>query len=302
MLEYRQLKKLQSTYIDALPRLLHPETGRLHTSFNQTIAATGRLSSSDPNLQNIPVRSALGRQTRAGFVASKADRVFVAADYSQIELRILAHVAEEKALLEAFGRDEDIHALTASKIFAVSIDAVDEAMRDQAKTVNFGVIYGMSSMRLSRQLGISQGRAAAFIKDYFAAYPQVKAWTRRVVEEARERGYVSTLLGRRRYLPDLKSRSPQTRLAAERIAVNTPIQGTAADLIKVAMVRIDERLADSDLDAEMLLQVHDELIFEASEKSSKALAELVRREMSEALPISAPLKVDVKIGHNWAEC
>lgn len=302
MLEYRANKKLQSTYVDALPELVNPETRRIHTSFNQTVAATGRLSSSDPNLQNIPVRTALGRKVREGFVPSAAGRVFLAADYSQIELRVLAHVTGEPALVDAFAQDADIHALTASKVFDVSIGDVSDEMRSQAKTVNFGVIYGMSAMRLSRQLGISMGKAAAFIRDYFAAYPAVKVWTKEVVAKATDDGYVTTLTGRRRYLPNLKSRSPQIRANAERIAVNTPIQGTAADMIKIAMLRLDQRLRDENVDAAMVLQVHDELIFDTAAAVASSLTEIVVDEMTHALPLSIPLKVDVKTGANWAEC
>jgi DNA polymerase I len=302
MLEYRTQKKLKSTYFDTLPKMIDPKTGRIHTSFNQTIAATGRLSSSDPNLQNIPVRTPLGRKVRESFLPSKDGNVLVAADYSQIELRILAHITQEPGLVKAFENDLDVHALTASKIFGVEPAEVTGEMRSQAKTVNFGVIYGMSAMRLSRQLSISMGQATRFIKDYFAAYPGVKEWTKRVVQEARERGYVTTLSGRRRYLKDLGSQSPAIRANAERIAVNTPIQGTAADMIKIAMLRLDRRLEETDLGGEMILQVHDELVFDAHQERAKNLAEIVALEMRQALPLSVPLKVDIKIGSNWAEC
>ena len=302
MLDYRMHKKIKSTYINGLLKLVRPETNRIHTSFNQTKAATGRLSSSDPNLQNIPVRTRLGLQVREGFLPADSGNVFVAADYSQIELRILAHVTEEAALVEAFRRDEDIHRLTASKLFGVALDGVTREQRAQAKTVNFGIIYGMSASRLSGELGISMGQAAAFIREYFAAYPGVKAWSKAVVAEARERGYVTTLLGRRRYLPDLQSKSPTIRANAERIAVNTPIQGAAADMIKVAMLRLDRRLRQENPQAVLILQVHDELILDVPKAQAEAVSELVRREMGEALPLSVPLKVDVKIGANWAEC
>ncbi|HPO11869.1 MAG TPA: DNA polymerase I [Candidatus Hydrogenedentes bacterium] len=299
ILEYRTLEKLRGTYVDALPKLILPETGRIHTSFNQAVAATGRLSSSDPNLQNIPVRTELGRRIRQGFVAGGTDLRLISADYSQIELRILAHLSGDKNLQAAFFQEQDVHRDTAARVFNVPPDAVTPEMRRQAKAVNFGVVYGISPFGLSRNLGISTAQAARFIDHYFAQYPGVKHWLERVIEAAHEMGYVTTLMHRRRYVPELKSTDANTRKAAERAAINTPVQGTAADIIKVAMIRLDAALAGKP--ARLLLQVHDELLVEAEAGIAPEIAALMKKIMEEVIPLDVPLKVDVGIGSHWAE-
>ncbi len=299
MLEYRMLEKLRGTYIETLPRLVHPETGRIHTSFNQTVAATGRLSSSDPNLQNIPVRTDLGRRIRQGFIAGSPEMKLISADYSQVELRILAHLSDDPALREAFAQNADIHSDTAARIFGVMHGLVTPEMRRQAKAVNFGVVYGISAFGLSQNLGISRAEAARFIDHYFEQYPRVRAWIDRTLEEAREKGYVTTVLQRRRPVPDLNSTNNIARRAAERVAINTPVQGSAADIIKVAMVRLDAALQGSR--SRMLVQVHDELLVECTAAEAGEAAATVKRIMEEAFPLTVPLKVDIGIGNNWAE-
>ena len=299
IVEHRTLAKLKSTYADALPTLVNPVTDRIHTSFNQLVAATGRLSSSAPNLQNIPVRTELGRRIRAAFVPEPGWR-FLAADYSQIELRILAHVSGEESLVEAFRRGEDIHSRTASEVFGVAIDAVTPEQRDIAKTTNFSVIYGVTAFGLSRGLDISTRQAQEFLDRFFARHPKVKAYLSRTVAEARERGFVTTLLGRRRYLPELRSGNPNLRGFGERMATNAPIQGTAADLVKIAMVRMAERLRSEGLQSRMLLQVHDELLFESPAAETDRLRAITVEVMESALPIDVPLKVDVKVGDDWS--
>ncbi|HKX04813.1 MAG TPA: DNA polymerase I, partial [Methylomirabilota bacterium] len=299
IIEHRTLAKLKSTYADALPTLVNPVTGRIHTSFNQLVAATGRLSSSNPNLQNIPVRTELGRRIRAAFVPEAGWR-FVAADYSQIELRILAHVSGEESLTEAFRRGEDIHARTASEVFGVPIDAVTSEQRDIAKTTNFSVIYGVTAFGLSRGLDISTKQAQEFLDRFFARHPKVKAYLSRTVAEGRERGFVATLLGRRRYLPELRSGNPNLRGFGERMATNAPIQGTAADLVKIAMVRMAHELRAHRLETRMLLQVHDELLFEVPAAEVERLQALATQVMEAAITLDVPLKVDVKAGDDWA--
>jgi len=299
IIEHRTLAKLKSTYADSLPTLVNPVTGRIHTSFNQLVAATGRLSSSNPNVQNIPVRTELGRRIRAAFVPEAGWR-FVAADYSQIELRILAHVSGEESLIEAFRRGEDIHARTASEVFGVPIDAVTSEQRDIAKTTNFSVIYGVTAFGLSRGLDISTKQAQEFLDRFFARHPKVKAYLSRTVAEGRERGYVSTLLGRRRYLPELRSGNPNLRGFGERMATNAPIQGTAADLVKIAMVRMAHELRAHRLETRMLLQVHDELLFEVPAAEVERLQALATQVMEAAITLDVPLKVDVKAGDDWA--
>jgi DNA polymerase-1 len=299
IIEHRTLAKLKSTYADALPMLVNPTTGRLHTSFNQLVAATGRLSSSAPNLQNIPVRTELGRRIRAAFVPDAGWR-FVAADYSQIELRILAHASGEESLIEAFRRGEDIHARTASEVFGVPLDAVTPEQRDVAKTTNFAVIYGVTAFGLSRGLDMSTKQAQEFLDRFFAQHPKVKAYLGRTVAEGRERGFVATLLGRRRYLPELRSGNPNLRGFGERMATNAPIQGTAADLVKIAMVRMARELRAHGLESRMLLQVHDELLFEAPAAEVGRLQALATEVMESALTLDVPLKVDVKVGDDWA--
>jgi DNA polymerase-1 len=299
IIEHRTLAKLKSTYADALPTLVNPATGRIHTSFNQLVAATGRLSSSNPNVQNIPVRTELGRRIRAAFVPEAGWR-FVAADYSQIELRILAHVSGEESLLEAFRRGEDIHARTASEVFGVALDAVTPEQRDIAKTTNFSVIYGVTAFGLSRGLDITPKQAQEFLDRFFARHPKVKTYLARTVAEGRERGFVTTLLGRRRYLPELRSGNPNLRGFGERMATNAPIQGTAADLVKIAMVRMAQQLRAHGLASRMLLQVHDELLFEAPAAEVDRLTTVATRVMESALSLDVPLKVDVKVGDDWA--
>ena len=299
VLEYRQLEKLRSTYVDALPKLVHPQTQRIHTSFNQAVTATGRLSSSEPNLQNIPVRTEYGRRIRAGFVPGASDRQLISADYSQIELRVLAHLSHDENLCAAFVQDADVHRDTAARVFGVAEDAVTPALRRQAKAVNFGVIYGISPYGLARNLGISNVEASRFIDAYFAQYPRVKEWLDETLAEAKQTGYVTTLLHRRRYIPELASSAANVRKGAERVAINTPVQGSAADMIKLAMLHVAEALKT--YDAQLLLQVHDELIIEVARDQASQVAEIVKECMENALPLDVPLKVDLGIGQNWAE-
>jgi DNA polymerase I len=300
IIEHRTLAKLKSTYADALPTLINPSTGRIHTSFNQLVAVTGRLSSSQPNLQNIPIRTELGRRIRAAFVPEPGWR-FLAADYSQIELRILAHVSGEESLVEAFRAGEDIHRRTAAEVFGVAPEHVTSKQRDVAKTTNFAVIYGVSAFGLSRGLDMTTKEAQLYLDRFFARHPRVKAYLDRTVAEGRQAGYVSTLLGRRRYLPELRSGNPNLRGFGERMATNAPIQGTAADLVKIAMVRLARELDARGLRSRMLLQVHDELLFEVPEDEVAALEALAVEVMESALELTVPLRVDVKVGANWDE-
>lgn len=302
ILEHRSLEKLLGTYVDALPRLIHPRTKRLHTTFHQMGAATGRLSSSDPNLQNIPVRSEMGRRLRAGFVPRSPGWVLMAADYSQIELRIAAHLSGDEAMCEAFTRGEDIHRATAARVAGVAPEAVTPEQREAAKRVTFGILYGISAHRLAMDLKISRAEGQALIDQCFASFPGVKAWIDQTLAEARERGYVTTLLGRRRFVPDIQSRNFNLRAAAERVAVNTPVQGSAADLIKVAMVRLSQRLRREGLRAVMCVQVHDELIFDLPGEEVERLRPIVVETMAGALPLRVPVVVDVSVGRSWAEC
>jgi len=301
VLEYRQLSKLKNTYLDVLPALAHVKDGRVHTSFNQAVTATGRLSSADPNLQNIPIRTEIGRKIRAAFVAKDPKHVLLSADYSQVELRVLAHLSGDKGLVETFERDEDVHAHTASRIFKVSLDKVTKTQRGQAKTINFGVIYGMGPQRLARENGVTLAEAKTFIEEYFAQYPKIKEYTEEQILKAQTQGFVTTILGRKRPLPDIHSTNPGLRINAEHMAVNTPIQGSAADLIKVAMVRLHAKLAKGGFETAMLLQVHDELVFEAPKGEVDEVTKLIRREMEGALALKVPLKVDVGAGPNWLE-
>ncbi len=301
LLEYREVAKLRSTYADALPALVHPRTGRVHGSFNQTVTATGRLSSSEPNLQNVPIRTPLGREIRKAFVAGRPDAVILSADYSQIELRLLAHLSADEQLCAAFRQGEDIHVRTASLLFGLSPEYVTPAMRAQAKTVNFGVIYGQSSFGLAQQLGISVARAREFIDGYFGVYAGVRRYLDATVAQARADGYVTTLLGRRRYLPDINSTNTRRREFAERTAVNSPIQGSQADMIKLAMVRIHRAIRERCLDAALILQVHDELVLEVGRADLAAVEELVRREMVDAMALDVPVVVEAGTGANWFE-
>ncbi|MCL0092532.1 DNA polymerase I [Dehalococcoidia bacterium] len=301
VIEYRQLAKLKSTYVDALPALIDPETGRVHTSFNQTATATGRLSSSDPNLQNIPVRTEIGKRIRQAFVAPGDDFTLLSADYSQIELRVMAHLSQDPGLLAAFAHDEDIHAATASQVFGVEISEVTSEMRRIAKVVNFGVIYGMGDYGLEQATGLSRQEAADFINAYFEKYRGVRDYVKSTLAQVRERGYVQTLLGRRRHIPDIKSGNYQVRQAAERMAINMPIQGTAADIIKLAMINIQNEINLRSLQSKMILQVHDELLFEVPQAEIEPMKRLVQEVMSAAMKLSVPLNVDTKLGRNWGE-
>lgn len=299
LLEYRQLLKLKSTYIDGLRGLISLETGRVHTTYNQTITTTGRLSSTEPNLQNIPIRMELGRKIRRAFVPSEPDWLVLAADYSQIELRILAHMSKDEKLLEAFSQGEDIHTRTASEVFGVPLDEVSPDLRRRAKGVNFGIVYGITDFGLARDIGVSREDAAIYIDNYFNRYPGVRRFINETITAAREQGWVETLFKRRRYLPDLLSSNRQVRAFGERTAVNTPMQGTAADIIKLAMLRIDQALREQGLRARMLLQVHDELVFEFPKQEQPVLIDLVRTGMEQAVQLNVPLDVEIKIGPNW---
>jgi DNA polymerase-1 len=300
ILSHRTLAKLKSTYTDALIELINPETGRIHTSYNQTVTATGRLSSSDPNLQNIPIRTEEGKQIRSAFIPERGWQ-FISADYSQIELRILAHYSEDEILTKAFLDDEDIHTRTANEVFQISPDQITPELRRQAKAINFGIIYGMSPFGLSKQLGISQKMAKVYIDNYFSRYRGVKKFVKKTIETARSTGRTSTLLDRIRLLPDINSTNPTVRGFAERIAVNTPIQGTAADLIKVAMIQVDTALTERKLEAAMLLSVHDELVFEAPSDELETLEQLVKSVMENVWNLKVPLKVNIARGKTWAD-
>ena len=300
ILDYRQLSKLKSTYIDSLPGLINPKTGRVHTSFNQTRTTTGRLSSSDPNLQNIPVRGELGKEIRQAFIAPRGSRL-LGGDYSQIDLRSLAHLSQDKNLIAAFQQDEDIHAATAAQLFGVDASKVTADMRRVAKTVNFGVIYGMSEFGLQQATELSREEAGQFIASYFERYPRVKEYLESTKQLARENGYVQTLLDRRRSIAEINSANRQVREAAERMAINMPVQGTSADIIKVAMINLYREIKKRRLKSRMLLQVHDELVFEVPDEELEEMCQLVRHLMSTAIEISVPLKVDINTGNNWRE-
>jgi DNA polymerase-1 len=301
IVDYRQYAKLKGTYVDALPEMIYPRTGRVHASFNQVVTATGRLSSSDPNLQNIPVRTEEGREIRSAFIPGRDDWLLLAADYSQIELRVLAHFSRDHALGDAFARDEDIHARVASQVYHVPLDAVTPEMRRQAKVVNFGVIYGQTPFGLAKQLRIEKAEAAAFIDAYFQGYPGISLFFDRLLADCRKNGYVTTILGRRRAIAGVRADAGRQRNLPERTAINTVIQGSAADLIKRAMIAIHHRLSARSWAARMLLQIHDELVFEVSPEELGDLAQMVAEEMAGKTPLSVPLKVDVKAGPNWAD-
>ncbi|MGB9724473.1 MAG: DNA polymerase I [Chloroflexia bacterium] len=298
VLRLRELAKLKSTYVDALPLLVNRRTGRVHTSFNQTATATGRLSSSDPNLQNIPIRTEIGRRVRQAFIASPG-WALLSADYSQVELRILAHLSQDPGLLEDFRRGEDVHASTAATLFSIPVSQVTPEQRRMAKTVNFGLMYGMSDYGLAQRLGIDQKEAAQFIATYFRRYAGVRRYLEETIRRGRELGYVSTVLGRRRYIPELRSSNRNVRMAAEREAVNTPIQGTAADIIKIAMVRLHRALQERHLRSRMILQVHDELVLEVPAEEVEAVVPLVKEVMEGAYRLDAPLQVEIHVGPNW---
>jgi DNA polymerase-1 len=300
LLDYREYAKLKSTYLDALPALANPETGRIHTTFNPTGSATGRLSSVNPNLQNIPIRTEMGREIRTAFIAP-AGMSLVGADYSQIELRVLAHVSGDKALQDAFQKGEDVHTRTAAEVFGIPPMMIGAEERRRAKAVNFGIVYGLSPFGLSNQLGIPMNEAKAYIEAYFELYKGVKKYMDRTIVEARKRGYVATIFGRRRPIPDLDSRNPTARGFAERTAINSPIQGAAADLIKLAMIHLDEKLRAEGLRARMILQVHDELLFEVPTEEVEALSALVKRQMEQVYKLDVPLIADVHDGSNWRD-
>jgi len=299
LLTYRTLNKLKTTYVDALPKLINPHTGKIHTSFNQTVAATGRLSSSDPNLQNIPIRTEVGKEIRKAFIPSQPDWSFISADYSQIELRLLAHLSQDSTLLESFQAGEDIHKRTASLIFDTIIGLVTESMRYKAKSINFGIIYGMTEYRLAREIGIPVVDARNFIDSYFNKYPGVYSYLEDQKSFAKKNKYVLTLLGRRRYIPEIDSTNQRVVQNAMNIAVNTPIQGTAADLIKQAMINIYSRIKREKLPVKMILQIHDELVFEVPDSKLEETQKIVRNEMENAITLSVPIRVEIGSGKNW---
>ena len=301
ILDWRQVGKLKSTYVDALPQLVHPKTGRIHTTFNQAVAATGRLSSTNPNLQNIPIRTERGRRVRNLFVARDSDHVILSADYSQIELRVIASMSQDPAMLEAFRSGEDIHAATAAKVFGVPLSEVSREQRSHAKTVNFGIIYGVSAFGLSNQTTLSRSEAKEVIDSYFATYPGIKKYIDDQVASARSKGYVETLLGRRRYLRDIDSRNQAVRGHSERNAINAPIQGTAADIVKLAMINVHARMQREGFQSPMILQVHDELVFDVQRSELDALKALVVEEMEKAYPLAVPLVADTGVGNTWLE-
>lgn len=299
ILEYRQLTKLKSTYVDGLLKVIDPQDGRLHTHFQQTVTATGRLSSTEPNLQNIPVRTERGREMRKMFVAKDTGHVLVDADYSQIELRVLAHIANDDAMIEAFQNGQDIHATTAAKVYGVPLEEVTGAMRSSCKAVNFGIVYGISDFSLAQDIGVTKKEAAAFIQSYLETYPGVARYMEDIKASAKEKGYVETLFGRRRYLPELKSKQFNVRAFGERVAMNTPIQGTAADIIKIAMVRVRDRLRREGMESRLILQVHDELILEAPLAEAEKAQALLREEMEQAFEMRVPLVAEAHSGYDW---
>ncbi|MCH8258540.1 MAG: DNA polymerase I, partial [Proteobacteria bacterium] len=295
---YRVLSKLKSTYTDQLPKQVNGETGRVHTSYHQAVTATGRLSSTDPNLQNIPIRTEEGRRIRKAFIAEEGYEL-VAADYSQIELRIMAHLSKDEGLVAAFNNNLDIHRATAAEVFGRKLEEVDDAERRSAKAINFGLIYGMSAFGLSRQLNISRGAAQEYIDLYFERYPGVRNYMDRTRTEAAERGFVETIFGRRLYLPEINASNFQRRAAAERTAINAPMQGSAADIIKRAMIKVDAWLEESKLDARIIMQVHDELVLEVNRRDTEAVVVGLEKHMSGAADLTIPLEVEVGIGPNW---
>ncbi|MFZ8961635.1 MAG: DNA polymerase I, partial [Flavobacteriaceae bacterium] len=301
ILDWRSLQKLQSTYVDALPKEINPKTGRVHTIYNQAVAATGRLSSNNPNLQNIPIRTVRGQQVRKAFIPRDENHLLMAADYSQIELRIIAALSQDEGMVTAFQNNEDIHKATAAKVFNVPLEEVTREQRSNAKTVNFGIVYGVSAFGLSQQTDLNRTEAKALIETYYATYPKLRAYIQDQIDFARDHGYVSTVLGRRRYLKDINSQNAVVRGAAERNAVNAPIQGSAADIIKLAMIAIQKKLTSEQWRSKMLLQVHDELVFDAHKEELDALKIMVKSEMENAFSLAVPLVVDIGVGTNWLE-
>ncbi|TME45814.1 MAG: DNA polymerase I [Chloroflexi bacterium] len=301
ILEYRQLSKLKGTYVDALPLLVDSRTHRVHTSFNQTVAATGRLSSSDPNLQNIPIRTEVGQKVRRAFIPGRTGDLLLSADYSQIELRVLAHMTDDPVLVDAFARGEDIHARTAAEVFGIPQPEVTANQRRLAKVVNFGLFYGLSDFGLARDTGMSTEEARVFIDAYFRAYSRVREFLEGIKIQAREQGYVETVLHRRRYIQDIRSPNRMLRQAAERIAINMPVQGSAADIMKLAMIRLQRYLQEQHLESRMILTVHDELVFEVPPAERDHLIEVVPDQMATAYPLTVPVQVDLKLGPNWQD-
>jgi DNA polymerase-1 len=300
ILDYRGLKKLLSTYIDALPLLINPKTGKIHTSFNQTVTATGRLSSSNPNLQNIPIRNEDGKEIRKAFIPEEGCEFF-SADYSQIELRIMAHLSGDPNMIEAFHEGDDIHAATASKVYKIGIDEVTREQRSKAKTANFGIIYGISVFGLAERMNVPRSEAKELIEGYFQTYPQIKEYMDKSIELAREKGYIETVFGRKRFLPDINSHNAVVRGYAERNAINAPIQGSAADIIKVAMIRIYQRFLAENIRSKMILQVHDELNFSVHPEEKEKVQQIVIEEMEKAYAMQVPLRADCGWGKNWLE-
>jgi DNA polymerase-1 len=301
LVNYREITKLKSTYVDALPQLIHPKTGRVHTTFNQTIAATGRLSSVNPNLQNIPIRTERGREIRKAFIARNEDYLIMSADYSQIELRLVAEIAKEEAMMEAFRKGIDIHQSTAAKVYGVALEEVTREMRSKAKMVNFGIIYSISAFGLSQRLGIPRKEAAELIDNYFIQFPGIRNYMNDTLEFARKHGYVKTMMGRRRYLKDINSRNFTVRGFAEREAINSPVQGSAADMIKLAMIKIHAEIKNRGLKSRMTLQVHDELVFDVYKPEMEELKELVISNMKNAMQTTVPIDVEAGSGLNWLE-
>ncbi|NOX66152.1 MAG: DNA polymerase I [Chlorobi bacterium] len=302
VVDYRQLVKLNSTYVEALPKLINHETGRIHTTFNQTIAATGRLSSTDPNLQNIPIRTELGRKVRMAFVPQNSSDFIISADYSQIELRIMAYFSKDKHLINAFKEGLDVHSATASVLFEKSLDEIDKKMRRVAKTVNFGIMYGLGSFGLAQRLGISRTEGKEIIDNYFDKYPGIKRYMEETKKKTQELGYSETLLGRRRYFPDILNKNHNLRNAAERAAINMPIQGTAADMLKIAMIKVNNSMIKNNMKSLMTIQVHDELVFEVRENEIDKMKEIIKQDMESAMKLDdIPITVDIGIGKNWYE-
>jgi DNA polymerase-1 len=301
VLDFRGLAKLKNTYVDSLPTLINSKTKRIHTSYNQAVAATGRLSSNNPNLQNIPIRTEQGREVRKAFVPKNSDYTLLSADYSQIELRIIAALSKEKSMIEDFKNGADIHTSTASKVYGIPLESVTKEQRSHAKMVNFGIIYGISAFGLAERLNITRTEAKNIIENYFAKYPGIKQYMDQSIENAREKGYVETVLGRRRYLRDINSANPTIRGFAERNAINAPIQGSAADMIKIAMIRVHSEIKKRNLKSRLLLQVHDELVFDAYKPELEELTELVKNCMQNAMVLDVPIVAETGSGKNWLE-
>jgi len=301
ILDYRELQKLKNTYVDTLPSMVSPRTGRIHTSFNQAVAATGRLSSNNPNLQNIPIRTEKGREIRRAFIPRNEDYILISADYSQIELRIIAEICKDPSMMEAFEQKQDIHSATAAKIYAVELSEVNAEMRRNAKMVNFGIIYGISAFGLSQRLNIPRKEAAFIIEQYFTKYPNIKNYMDETIEFARDHGYVETILGRKRYLKDINSQNAVVRGFAERNAINAPIQGSAADMIKIAMINIYKDFRKLHLQSKMILQVHDELIFDAHKDEVSLIMPIIEDRMKNAIAFNVPIEIEIGSGSNWLE-